>query len=176
MPSNGDRWTSFLKDAMFDLAGDLSSIKEFKWFPVLSLSSWHRPVRLSTVAQRVFSIPVRVTAGEWRDASVPDSPSHPVPVSSGWVWLGWHADCTVAQLWVHTYTHTHTQKQNTLLETKHTHAHMIPQSRGLCIPNYSSDMETLQSRKHLPFPLSYMSTLMPFLKRGKERGRERGPI
>lgn len=50
--------------------------------------------------------------------------------------------------------HTHTGTKHTLGNKTHTHTHTIPQSRGLCIPNYFSDMETLQSRKHLPFPPS----------------------
>lgn len=106
-------------------------------------------------------------AGEWHDVSVPDSPSH--PPQSALAGLGLAGTPTAP--W------RSCESTNTHAETKHspgnkntlTHTHMIPQSRDLCIPNYSSDMETLQSRKHLPFLLSYMSTLMPFLKRGKER-------
>lgn len=82
----------------------------------------------------------------------------PVPGGFGWVWLGWHTDCTMAQL----CTDTHTQNYKK-------HRQMIPQSSDLCIPNYCNDMETLQNWKHLAFPPPFpVNTVMSVFEEESE--------
>lgn len=168
MEIDGPSLSFLLKDAMLYLAGDLSSVKEFKWF--LSLNSWHRRVHLSGVAQRVFFHHQYVCSRgvAWRECA--RLTLSPVPVSSGWVWLGWHADAQwrscESRLHTHTYTHTQIEIKHSLGNKTHTWFY-----RDLFIPNYSSDTETLQSRKHLPFPhFLHVNTNVLFEK------RERGPI
>lgn len=99
--------------------------------------------------------------------------THPLTRPSQlWLGLAWLAH-RLSQWCSCESTHTHSNKHGLGTTTR---THQIPQNRGLCITNYASDMETQQSRKHLPFipPPPYMTTLMPFFE--KEKERERGPI
>ena len=121
------------------------------------------------------------TAGEWRDVSVPDSPSHLSQSAlagfglAGMPTAQWHS-CEPNQ------TRVYSLRGNTLLETKHTntqthtHTHTHTHRHAwFCRAEVCAFLITPVTWKHYKvesiclFPLSYMSTLMPFLKREKER-------
>lgn len=102
----------------------LQIIYHQSWFPILSLNSWHGPVS-SWYLSMFFSIPIRVQQGEGMTRACQ---THPLTCSSQhWLGLAWLTAC-----WLHrgtaasphcTHTHTH-KKQNTLLETTHTHTRL----------------------------------------------------
>jgi len=151
LPPNGNRWA-------FIVLFNGCHVWSCKWFSInqniliafcFVLEQLTQAVHLCEIAQHVLPSDLCVE-GEWRDASVPDSPSHP----SQSALAGFGMAGTPSQQWRSCEstlrTQTHTGTKHTLGNKTRT----IPQSRGLCIPNYSSDMETLQSRKHLHCPPS----------------------
>lgn len=105
---------SLFKDAMLVSAGGLLSIKSLMWCPwAVDTDEFVSP------GQRSMFFPshmCRRGAGWHVCARLTLSP---VPVSSGWVWLGWRIDCTVEQLRVHA---ADTDNKTHMLGNK-THAH-----------------------------------------------------
>ena len=165
---------SVLKDDTLNLAGDLSSIKEFEWFPVFVLEQLTE-VGSSPLGSSACFFHLD-TAGEWRDASVPDSPSH----LSQSALAGFGLAGTPTAQWRScepNQTRVYSLRGNTLFETHihthtHTHTHRHTRFRRAEVCAF---LITPVTWKHYKvesiclFPLSYMSTLMPFLKRENER-------
>lgn len=155
--------------AMLGLEDHLLWIKKIQWFPVLSLNSWHRQVQFSWQLSVFFH---HIRAGEQRDASVPDSTSHLSQSALAEFGLAGtpSARCRSCVSTPHTHMRTHMHRNKTHSWKQKAHTHMIPQSRGLLVPNYCNDMETLQSKKHLAFPPPlHVNTNVFFEKRKRER-------